>query len=106
MSQHEPLVQELTVSHILRKHGKQFKQIQMQYSDGANGRCAIGVILSYYGWDGANKIDLEKNLLATLNELRHVGIDRELLIDMNDSGFTFDQIADYLDRYYELPNLK
>jgi hypothetical protein len=28
------------------------------------------------------------------------------LIDLNDSGLTFDQIADYLDGHYELPNLK
>jgi hypothetical protein len=25
---------------------------------------------------------------------------------LNDSGYTFDQIADYLDRHYDLPNLK
>jgi hypothetical protein len=33
-----------------------------------------------------------------------VGIDKNLLIDLNDSGLTFDQIADYLDGQYELPN--
>ena len=50
------LKQELTVSQILRKYGKQFTQIQMQYSDGKNGRCAIGVIMSYFGWDGKDDI--------------------------------------------------
>jgi hypothetical protein len=44
--------QEMTVSQILRIYGKQFAQIQKKYSDGRNGRCAIGVIMSYYGWDG------------------------------------------------------
>jgi hypothetical protein len=31
-------------------------------------------------------------------ELRHLGIDKNLLIKLNDSGLTFDEIADYLDR--------
>jgi hypothetical protein len=44
--------QQLTVLQILRVYGKQFKQIQCRYSDGNIGRCAIGVIMSYFGWDG------------------------------------------------------
>jgi hypothetical protein len=38
-------------------------------------------------------------LLGALITLRHAGIDRNLLIDMNDSGFTFDEMADYLDKF-------
>jgi hypothetical protein len=41
------LKQEMTISQILRTYGNQFKQIRGQYSDGFNGRCAIGVIMSY-----------------------------------------------------------
>jgi hypothetical protein len=26
----------------------------MRYSDGHNGRCAIGLIMSYFGWNGKN----------------------------------------------------
>ncbi|HZA70235.1 MAG TPA: hypothetical protein VE548_11105 [Nitrososphaeraceae archaeon] len=47
------LKQELSVSQILRVNGKQFTQITEQYSDGRNGRCAMGVILSYFGWDAS-----------------------------------------------------
>jgi hypothetical protein len=47
--QQQILKQELTISQILRTYGKQFKQIAQQYSDGYNGRCALGVIMSYYG---------------------------------------------------------
>jgi hypothetical protein len=43
------LKQEMTVSQILRTHGKRFTQIQKKYSDGLNGRCAIDVIMSYSG---------------------------------------------------------
>jgi hypothetical protein len=99
MSQQQVLIrQELTVSQILRVYGKQFTQVQMQYSDGHNGRCAMGVIMSYFGWDGRVNFDAATNLLAVSDELIHAGIDEDLLIDMNDSGFTFDEIADYLDR--------
>jgi hypothetical protein len=37
-------------------------------------------------------------LIGTLIALRYAGIDRNLLIEMNDSGFTFNEIADYLDK--------
>jgi hypothetical protein len=88
----------LTVAQILRTYGKQFTQVQTQYSDGHNGRCALGVIMSYFGWDGTDDYDVAKVLVTTMNKLKHVNIDEKLLIDINDYGYTFDQIADHLDR--------
>ena len=90
--------QDMTVSQILRTYGKQFRQIQMRYSDGHKGRCAIGLLMSFYGWDGKDNLDAAKRLLAALVELKDAGIDEGLLIDLNDSGYTFDEISDYLDR--------
>jgi hypothetical protein len=99
MSQQQQLLkQELTISEILRTYGKQFRQITERYSDGHNGRCALGVIMSYYGWNGQDDSEAATKLLGTLIALRYAGIDRNLLIEMNDSGFTFDEIADYIDR--------
>ena len=89
---------ELTVSQILRTYGKQFRQITERYSDGHDGRCALGVIMSYFGWNGRDDFRATSQLLGTLIALRYAGIDRNLLIEMNDSGFTFNEIADYLDR--------
>ena len=89
---------DMTVSEILRTYGKQFRQIQMRYSDGQEGRCAIGLLMSFYGWDGKDDLDATKRLLAALVELKDAGIDEGLLIDLNDSGYTFDEIANYLDR--------
>jgi hypothetical protein len=89
--------QDLTIPDILREYGKQFRQIQMQYSDGQNGRCAMGVIMSYFGWNGKDDSKATTKLLGTLIALRHAGIDKDLLIELNDSGYTFDEIADYLD---------
>jgi 3'-phosphoadenosine 5'-phosphosulfate sulfotransferase (PAPS reductase)/FAD synthetase len=107
MSQQQQLLkQELTVSQILRTYGKQFKQIQLQYSDGLNGRCAMGVIMSYFGWNGKDDSSAATKLMAALIALRHARIDKDLLIDLNDTGYTFDEIADYLDRANELTTLK
>jgi 3'-phosphoadenosine 5'-phosphosulfate sulfotransferase (PAPS reductase)/FAD synthetase len=89
---------ELTVSQILRVHGKQFRQITERYSDGQNGRCALGVIMSYFGWSGRDDSQASAKLLGTLIALRSAGIDKNLLIEMNDSGYAFDEIADYIDR--------
>src|ERR671911_233714 len=104
--QQQLLKQELTFSQILRTYGKQFKQIQMQYSDGRNGRCVMGVIMSYFGWNDKDDSSAARKLLAALIALRHERIDKGLLIDLNDSGYTFDEIADYLDLTDELTNLK
>jgi hypothetical protein len=73
-------------------------QIAERYSDGLNGRCALGVIMSYFGWNGRDDSNASSKLLGTLIALRNAGIDKNEIIEMNDSGFTFDEIADYLDR--------
>ena len=92
------LAQELSISQILRAYGKQFTQIREQYTDGVNGRCAMGVIMSYYGWDGKCCTNAERRLYAALVALRRAGISKESLIELNDSGMTFEEIADYLER--------
>jgi hypothetical protein len=69
----ELLKQELTISQILRTYGKQFRQITERYSDGHNGRCAMGVIMSYYGWNGQDDSQAATKLLGTLIALRYAG---------------------------------
>jgi hypothetical protein len=96
----------MSVSQILRLYGKQFKQIRDQYTDGLNGRCAMGVIMSYYGWNGKDWTGASSKLFAALFALRHAGISTDLLIDLNDSGMPFDNMADYVDQCHELANGK
>jgi hypothetical protein len=102
MSQQQLLLKqkELTVPQILRTYGKQFTQITERYSDGHNGRCAMGVIMSYFGWDGVHDSDITASLQAALPTLSNGGGLREYysIIELNDSGMTFDEIANYLDR--------
>jgi hypothetical protein len=54
--------------------------------------------MSYYGWDGTDDYDVAKVLFITMSMLRRAGIDEKLIIDMNDAGYTFDEIADHIDR--------
>ncbi|HZL22013.1 MAG TPA: hypothetical protein VFC05_01720, partial [Nitrososphaeraceae archaeon] len=44
--------QEASISQIIRTYGKYYKQIRKRYTDGLGGRCVMGLIMSYYGWDG------------------------------------------------------
>jgi hypothetical protein len=100
MSRQQPLLgQELTVSQIIRSYGKQYRQITERYSDGDNGRCVLGLIMSYYGWNGKDDSQAARKLLGKLIELKYAGIDKNSLIDMNDSGMSFDEIAGYLDKF-------
>ena len=98
--QQQLLKRERTVTHILRTYGKQFTQIKELYSDGDNGRCALGVIMSYYGWNG-NDSDGSDRFSSTITILDRNNIDENLIIRLNDSGYTFDEIAGYLDRIGE-----
>ena len=54
--------------------------------------------MSYFGWDGTDYLDAASGLLAAADELKRVCINKDLLIQLNDSGMTFGEIADYLDR--------
>jgi hypothetical protein len=104
MSRQQLLIQKLTISEILREYGKKFTQIPNRYSDGHNGRCAMGVIMSFHGWDGKDEPGSAKKMLAAFDEFKDSGINNDLLMKLNDSSMTFEDIADYLDRHYEMPN--
>ncbi|MGC2308425.1 MAG: hypothetical protein WA461_08480 [Nitrososphaeraceae archaeon] len=66
MSQQQQLLkQELTVSQILRIHGKKFRQVRRRYSDGHDGGCAVGVSMSYYGWKGRDDSHAAEKLLGS-----------------------------------------
>jgi hypothetical protein len=78
--QRQLLKQKLTISEILRVYGKQFTQIAERYSDGHNGRCAIGMIISYHGWNGKDDSNAGGKLLSALVALRYAGVSKELII--------------------------
>ena len=95
---------EESIAQIIRTYGKHFNQIRKRYTDGLVGRCVMGLIMSYYGWDGKCITNAERKLYAALVALQRAGISKELLIELNDSGATFDDIADYLDKNCGLAN--
>jgi 3-deoxy-D-arabino-heptulosonate 7-phosphate (DAHP) synthase len=47
-----------------------------------------------------------RKLFTALFALRHAGVSNDLVTDLNDSGKTFKEIADILDRNHELANSK
>jgi hypothetical protein len=96
--------QQLNISEILRTYGKQFKQITERYSDRRSGRCALGVLMSYYGWNGKEDSHAATKLMAVSIALRHIGVSCELVVRLNDAGMTFVEIADYLVEAYEPTN--
>jgi hypothetical protein len=53
--------------------------------------------MSYYGWKGRDDSYAGEKLLGASIALRHTGVSKDLIIRLNDSGKTFDEIADYLD---------
>ena len=63
------------------------------------GVYAICVIMEYYGWDGNHDSDMTTSLRATYYALKKAGISDDIIVELNDSGRTFDEIADFLDRY-------
>jgi hypothetical protein len=61
--------------------------------------------MSYYGWDGEVDSRASRKLLRAFIALTNAGLNKDLVIQLNDSGMSFDGIADYLDRVSELtPN--
>jgi hypothetical protein len=58
---------------------------------------AVGVIMMYYGWNGKDDPHAGEKLLGASIALRHLGVSKDLIIRLNDSGKTFEEIADYLD---------
>lgn len=47
--------------------------------------------------DGKDDYNAASGLFATIGQLKYAGIDEDLLINLNDSGYSFDEIAEYLD---------
>jgi hypothetical protein len=103
--QQQLLKHELSVAQILRVYGRQFRQIKKRYSDELDGRCAVGVIMSYFGWNGMHNSTAPTSLQTALHKLKDAGIRSGTVIKLNDSGKTFDEIADYIDLYIKLVNL-
>jgi hypothetical protein len=61
--------------------------------------------MSYYGWNGKDDLRVSRKFLSAFNALSHAGFNKDLVIQLNDAGMSFDGIADYLDQLHELtPN--
>lgn len=54
----------------------------------------MGVIFSYFGWDGKHDSDMTMSINAAWATLAKTGLrDEFFIIELNDSGWTVDEIA-------------
>ena len=60
-----------------------------------------GHVLLWLGWRRNSRAS-SKKLLSGLIALTHAGVSKDLVIQLNDSGMSFNDIADYLDQLNEL----
>jgi hypothetical protein len=61
--------------------------------------------MSYFDCNGRVDYQATSKLLGALIALRTAGIDKNLLIELNDSGFMFNEIDDYMDRINKHSNM-
>jgi hypothetical protein len=54
--------------------------------------------MSYYGWNGKDDFEAAGKLLNLSNALRRASVKRDFVVHLNDSGLTFDEIDDNLDK--------
>ena len=66
----------------------------------------MGVIMSYFGWNGKDDVRASRKLLSAFIVLTHTGVSKDLVVQLNDSGMSFVEIADYLDSSNELTNFQ
>jgi hypothetical protein len=59
--------------------------------------------MSYYGWNGCDFFGIVRSLICTLHLLKNAGLQIEFIAQLNDSGKTFDEIADFLDKVGKRP---
>jgi hypothetical protein len=50
-------------------------------------------------------LELPKKLLRAFTALAQAGVGKDLVIQLNDSGMSFHEIADYLDQLHELNSI-
>ena len=61
--------------------------------------------MGYFDCNGRDDYQATSKLLGALIALRTAGIDKNLLIELNDSGFMFNEIDDYMDRINKHSNM-
>ena len=52
----------------------------------------------YFSWNGKDDCESSDRLLEALDVLDHDNFSENLIIRLFDSGMTFEEVADYLDR--------
>jgi hypothetical protein len=85
------------IANILEEEKNRYKLIKDKHSDKKDGRCAIGVLLSHFGWDGCTTIgwierDKTEKLFRYLDMPFSSGADFGWLSKISDDKDNWDDI--------------
>ena len=53
--------------------------------------------MSDFDWNGKDDIRVSRKLLSAFIVLSNAGVSKDLVVQLNDFGMSFDEIADYID---------
>jgi hypothetical protein len=53
--------------------------------------------MSYFGWNVKDDIRASRKLLSAFIALSNAGVSKDLVVQLNDFGMSFDEIANYID---------
>ena len=84
---------DLTIAQVLRICKTKYRQIRRNYTDNLDGRCAVGAVMNYM--TGDDQFIFHYGIGSYIKD--HFAIDEHEIIRLNDSGKTFDEIADWLE---------
>ena len=84
--------------------GQEFNSRQELKEHESTQHQKMSTLMSYYGWNGkrdSNSFDVARSLTSTLHALKNTGVQIDFIAQLNDSGSTFDEIADFLDKMFK-----
>jgi hypothetical protein len=92
----QQILQERKLSEIVRNIP--YRQIKNALGDLMDGRCVIGGIMCYCGWDGKdywsnNALEIQTRVLDMVGGTEMW----QVLVDKNNSGESFEMMADWLE---------
>ena len=99
MRTNQTLIQELTfkqklvkVIEIVQEKKRLHRFIRYRYSDGEKGRCALGLLLTYYGWSGNPLDDSYPSSNSNVFDMLNIH-ERNLIASINDKSNSYDEVV-------------
>lgn len=87
---------------IIKEEKGKYKFIKKQFSDGKDGRCTNGLLLSHFGWNGERKADDDKTAIYSQEvfekKVDELGSSQDITINtINDECNSYDEVIKRLE---------